>query len=689
MPTYNKPGVYVEETLTPNAPVAPTLADSVVAFIGVADRGPTYVSGSTVLATPTLVSSWTEFVTAFGYGTSIDPFKAAGVGTAADNLKYAVKTFFLNGGSQAYISRVVNTDSVKASVSLRDSNAAITQASTWTLDGTAATTSNVLTISATTGSPFAGVVPGSTVSITGVTATNYSTTVSTTSANLNGKTWVVSDVSTPSTTGAQTLSILFKNAGAIASTTQTGTGIVLSGAFQSTTATLTITAKNHGTWGNKLWAAVTPNSTQGYFDLTVYFSLTASTSSALTDSDRVERFTQLSMTSTNPRYVLNNVQSNWVTVADNASSATGTADLPAFTGYWSTAATSNNASSVDGSFQWNNANFSNTVTSTSGGTSVLTAVPLGVTASSQVTTVGVLGSNGSAAPTLATQILPAFDSITTPLTLNYPAKTDTASINAMLSYAATRGNAFVIIDAANTSVANVLSTTTDVGIGSYTTSRNYGAVYYPNIVVPDYASSTGATKSIPAGGAVAAVYVSTDQARGVFKAPAGTSATIAPAVSITALTNDDFNAISGYGNANLNIIRFVPGAGICVMGARTLTSTAADIYVPVRRSLNYLNYALKNSTQFAVFEPNDSNLWRKITGVVEGLLYDFWREGGLVGTNPNEAFYVKCDSTVNTPASISAGELRIEVGVALQRPAEFVVIKLGQTSGGTTITTSI
>jgi phage tail sheath protein FI len=642
------------------------------------------VSGSTVLATPTLVSSWTEFVTAFGYGTSIDPFKAAGTSTTANDLKYAVKTFFLNGGSQAYISRVVNTNAVKASVSFRDSNASITSTAGWTITGDAA--NNALTIAtvATTGSPFSGIVPGTTLAISGVTATDYSTTISTTTTNLNGKSWVVSNVDT---TG-RSFSILWKNDGNVALATQ-ASGITLAGAFQSTTPTLTITAKDHGTWGNDLWTAITPNSAEGFFDLTVYFSLTASTSSALTDSDRVERFSQLSMSSTSPRYVLNNVQSNWITVSDNGSAATGNADIPAFTGYWSTATTSNNTNPVDGSFQWNNANFSNTVTSTSGGTSVLTAVPLGVTASSQVTTLGVAGADGSTAPNLATQILPAFDSINTPLTLNYPAKTDTTSVNAMLSYAANRGNAFVIIDAANTSVANVLSTTTDVGIGSYTISRNYGAVYYPNIVVPDYASSTGATKSIPAGGAVAAVYVSTDQSRGVFKAPAGTGAIITPAVSITSLTNDEFNAISGYGNANLNVIRFVPGAGICVMGARTLTSTASDIYVPVRRSLNYLNYALKSVTEFAVFEPNDNNLWRRITGVVEGLLYDFWREGGLVGTNPTEAFYVKCDSTVNTPASISAGELRIEVGVALQRPAEFVVIKLGQTSGGTTITTSI
>jgi len=523
MPTYNKPGVYVEETLTPNAPVSQTLADSVVAFIGVADRGPTAVSSGNVIATPTLVNSWTEYLTAFGYGTSIDPFKAASIGTSANDLKYAVKTFFLNGGSQAYISRVVNTDAVKSSVSFRNSNAtistavptltatstgssasaatAITLVSTtgvavgmgvtgtnvgagavissivattsvinvsvantgtvasataltltgWTLDGTGAA-SNVLTISAASGAPFAGIEAGRTVLISGVTAAGYT--------GLNNKYWVVSNVSTDN----NTLSILWKNASAVQPLAQT-TAITVRGSISGTTPTLTVTAKDHGAWGNNIWAAVTPNSTDGYFDLTVYFSLTASVSSSLTDSDRVERFSQLSMNSADPRYVLNNVQSNWVTVADAGSTATGNADLPAFTGYWSTSATSNNANPTDGSFQWNNANFSNTVTSTSGSTVVLTAAKLGVTAT-QVATSSVAGSDGSAAPVVSTQILPGFDAVSTPLIINYRAKTDTATINSLLSYAATRQSGLEIIDAASTSVANLLSTTTVVDIGS-------------------------------------------------------------------------------------------------------------------------------------------------------------------------------------------------------------------------------
>ena len=136
MATYNKPGVYVEESLTPNLPVAVTTAASVAAFIGVADRGPTEVVSGSVLAVPTLVSSWSEFTNLFSYGSSINTFSGIGVGAAANDLKYAVKTFFDNGGSQAYIAREVNTDAVKASVSFRDSNSSIVQAVSFSLDGT-------------------------------------------------------------------------------------------------------------------------------------------------------------------------------------------------------------------------------------------------------------------------------------------------------------------------------------------------------------------------------------------------------------------------------------------------------------------------------------------------------------------------------------------------------------------------
>jgi phage tail sheath protein FI len=230
-----------------------------------------------------------------------------------------------------------------------------------------------------------------------------------------------------------------------------------------------------------------------------------------------------------------------------------------------------------------------------------------------------------------------------------------------------------------------VSTVTTTIANSYNTTANYGASYYPYIYVPDPSSRVGGTKKIAPGGAVTAMYVKADAQKGPFQSPAGVGTKIANAVSVASLTNADFNTISNNSVA-LNVIRFIPGTGICVMGARTLSKTANDQYVSVRRSLIYLNKSLSNLTQFAVFEPNDDVLWGRVRTLVDSFLYGFWRTGGLKGANSSQAYYVICDGSINTQAAIDAGELRIEVGVALQKPAEFIIIKIGQMDGGTTVT---
>jgi phage tail sheath protein FI len=676
MAIYNKPGVYVEETLTPNLPVVQSEAASVAAFIGVADRGPTTVVNNAVVAVPTLITNFSDFTRQFSFDNVVNTFSGANVGTSAEDLKYAAKTFFDNGGGQAYIVRAVNTDAVKATAVFRNSDSQTVQSVSWEFDGTTNIAANKLTITATSGTPFASFEAGRLVNFSGVTATNYTF--------LNSSTWVVSSIES----SGSGLSIVWNNENPVTAVSQT-TGVTVSGGATSSVATLTATAKDHGAWGGNstattpsaIWVGVEPDSTENYFNLSVYYSTTATASTQLTSTNRVERFTSLSMDSTNARYFVNIIgsNSNWITVSDNAAASTGRYDLPAFTGYWGTAITSANINETNGSFVWNTASFS---------TATLSAAKLGNTGTTVVTLAGVAGSNGSTAPNLASQVLARLDAVSAPLILNYPGVSTTATINGLLNYAATRSDSFVVIDAKNDTVANVLSTTTDVGIGSYANNLNYGAAYYPYIVIADPASTTGATKTIAPGGAVAALYASTDDARGVFKAPAGSNAIVRSAVSVSALTNEEFDLISG-GQSNLNVIRFVPGSGICVMGARTLSSLYSDKYVPVRRTLNYLSNTLKNATAFAVFEPNNATLWNTVTGTVRGILSDFWNEGGLFGETEEEAFYVKCDETINTSQVIASGELRVEVGVALLRPAEFVIIKLGQIDGGATVTTSI
>jgi phage tail sheath protein FI len=138
--------------------------------------------------------------------------------------------------------------------------------------------------------------------------------------------------------------------------------------------------------------------------------------------------------------------------------------------------------------------------------------------------------------------------------------------------------------------------------------------------------------------------------------------------------------------APVNAIKFVPGTGICVMGARTLKAGTLDKYVPTRRTLIYLKKALSDLTQFAVFEPNTPETWRRLNSTIGSFLTAFWSQGGLAGATPQQAYFVQVDSGNNPQVSIDNGELNISIGVALQRPAEFIVIKIGQFDGGTTVT---
>jgi phage tail sheath protein FI len=129
----------------------------------------------------------------------------------------------------------------------------------------------------------------------------------------------------------------------------------------------------------------------------------------------------------------------------------------------------------------------------------------------------------------------------------------------------------------------------------------------------------------------------------------------------------------------VNAIRNVPGAGIVVMGARTLLQDGtANRYVNTRRSLIFLNKSLKDLTEFALFENNDERLWTQLRSVLTVFLNGYWNQGGLRGETSAQAFFVKCDAENNPDDSIAQGEVHIEVGVALQYPAEFVVITLSQ-----------
>jgi phage tail sheath protein FI len=274
--------------------------------------------------------------------------------------------------------------------------------------------------------------------------------------------------------------------------------------------------------------------------------------------------------------------------------------------------------------------------------------------------------------------LASLDSIEGVLLINAPGKTSSTIVNSLLAKAESRGNSFVIIDpTTETDTASIGAGT----VGGYTPS-SYGAVYYPMLKMVD-PTKTGpaAIRDTYPGGAVAGAYIRTDVARTVAKAPAGFSTEVRNALGlVTTFTNADSALL--YDTYGVNVFKAVPGAGIVINGARTLEKSSPGKYITIRRSLNYLKQSLKDTTSFAVFEPNDERLWTRLGMSASALLSEFWRAGGLKGSNASEAFYVVCDETNNTPTTINNGEVHLEVGVALQYPAEFIVINISQWTGG-------
>jgi uncharacterized protein len=261
--------------------------------------------------------------------------------------------------------------------------------------------------------------------------------------------------------------------------------------------------------------------------------------------------------------------------------------------------------------------------------------------------------------------------------LNFPGETDEGLINAAITFCESQGEGFVV---AETPPGSTVSESVSYGEGLQNSS--YAAVYYPWIHVNDPASP-GSTKLVPPGGAVAGLIAATDTTRGVWKAPAGIGTRVAGAVALErAFSNADLDTLN---RSHVNVIRHIPNAGLCVMGARTLKRSGADKYLPIRRTMIYLRTALIDQTRWAVFEPNDAVLWAGLEANISQFLTGFWQSGGLKGNSVSEAFFVRSDASINTTDVVAAGEVRVQVGVALRYPAEFIVITLSQWEGGAAV----
>jgi len=476
-----RPGVYVSEAPLPRVVANPNTSEAVGGFLGTALRGPTQ---------PVLVTSWSDFAAKFG---------GFGSGTTLPDALYQ---FFNNGGSVAYVTRVLASDAVAATATFND------------------------------------------------TADDR----------------------------------------------------------------LTITAVTEGVWGNGITVDVVVESNSNTFTLTVREMIRGT-------SVTVERFRDLSMDQTSPRYVVGIVNSptigsNYISVVDIDKDDAPLAD---------------------------------------GGTDTLTAGSDGVA--------GVVAGDYSAA-------FDGFDDINANFIFNAPGVPDVSALVSKIEGPTGRQDSIIIVDTAENQTPDML--------GASLPTSSYPAVYYPWVYISDPApdSVRGGIKKVPPGASVVGMILRTDTSRGVFKAPAGVGATLTGVVANeTRLTNTELDALAGM---NVNVVRPVPGSGIAAMGARTRAFGTTDQYVSVRRTINYVKKRATEVSRFALFEPNSPALWEQLRVANGAFLSELWQIGGLAGLDFAQAFYVKCDGENNTVQTISNGEVHVEIGIAPAFPAEFIVIRVGQ-----------
>ena len=248
-----------------------------------------------------------------------------------------------------------------------------------------------------------------------------------------------------------------------------------------------------------------------------------------------------------------------------------------------------------------------------------------------------------------------------------PGQISPAVQDALLSHCETRKDRFAILDSPETISG---------GVDKLPKPRDskYGAYYFPWIQVYD---PDKGNIFVPPAGHIAGVYSRTDSERGVHKAPANEI--------IRGALGMKYNVSKGEQDLlnpkGINAIRFMNGA-IRIWGARTLSTDPSWRYINVRRLFIMVESSIERATQWVVFEPNDHRLWKRVQRTIASFLTLLWRNGALMGTAPEQAFYVKCDEETNPPEVIDAGQLVVEIGLAPVKPAEFVIFRIGQMASG-------
>lgn len=207
------------------------------------------------------------------------------------------------------------------------------------------------------------------------------------------------------------------------------------------------------------------------------------------------------------------------------------------------------------------------------------------------------------------------------------------------------------------------------------TASNYAAVYGP------WLKKTGRTALVPPSAGAAGLFAKTDSERGVWKAPANVALAggLTPSQRFSEKVHGDYNVHA----KPLNLFRTFAGGSTLLWGARTLSSDVPHWrYVPVRRLLNTVERDISRAMEGMMFEPNNQPTWEKVRAAAYNYLYSLWQQGALLGTKPEQAFYINVGLGVTmTQTQIEGGELIVEIGINAVKPVEFIILKFTQNIG--------
>jgi len=281
---------------------------------------------------------------------------------------------------------------------------------------------------------------------------------------------------------------------------------------------------------------------------------------------------------------------------------------------------------------------------------------------------------------LLRQIAPfVFNILCLPSTANLKMDTAKSVIDAAAAFCIEQ-RAFYIIDLPS-DVTTDANATGWISGNDAPARSNYAAIYFPQVEIADPLQENR-PRRVGISGTMAGVFARTDATRGIWKAPAGTDATLRGVTLTRKLTDLENGGLNPLG---INVLRQFPIYGNVSWGARTREGSDAEAsewkYIPVRRTALFIEESLYQGLKWVVFEPNDERLWAQIRLNVGAFMHGLYRRGAFQGKSPRDAYLVKCDGDTTTQADINLGIVNILVGFAPLKPAEFVVLQIQQLAG--------